>query len=234
VSDAPNAMTEPIEPAPPPVHLQQGVGGHPPTKYAAVDYVFQFVTITGGVLIALFVNGLVEWNHNRELVLQARDTIRREVQANLKELEGLAANVSRTGSELENALRFAQDLLGKGKTDIRTLTLNFNLATLSASGWQTADRIGALAHMDYDEVQEYSELYSMQELFDTQQRTAVDLVATASAFVSPAFDPTRANRDDLLRFRERVMLLQASLLVTDQLGQQLIEGYEEFLQKNPH
>lgn len=216
-------MTEPIEPPPPAAK-----------KYTPVDYVFQFITITGGVLIALFVNGLVEWNNNRELVLQARDTIRREVQANLKEMEGMPGNVARSAGELENALHLAEDLLGKGKSDITTLTLNFNLATLSASGWQTADRTGALGHMDYDEVQDYSELYSMQELFDTQQRKAVDLVATATAFVSPAFDPTRANREDVARFREQVMMLQAGLLVTDQLGQQLVKGYQKFLQKNAH
>jgi hypothetical protein len=146
-------------------------------------------------------------------------------------LEGLPANVKRSGAELENALRLANDLITTGKTDVRSLSLNFNLATLNSSGWQTAERTGALGHMDYGEVQEYSELYSMQELFEGQQRRAVELVATGSAFISPAFDPTNANRDDLARFREHVMLLQANLLVTEQLGRQLQEGYQEFLQK---
>ncbi len=205
-----------------------------PKKYTLVDYVFQLITITAGVLVALFINGLVEWNNNRELVLQARDTIRREVHSNLKELEGMPANIKKSAAELENALTLAEDLLGKGKTDITSLTLNFNLATLSASGWHTAERTGALAHMDYDEVQDYAELYSMQELFDTQQRKAVDLVAMASALVSPAFDPNRANREDLSGFRRGVMQMQSSLMVTDQLGQQLVKGYQEFLQKKLH
>lgn len=183
------------------------------------------------MLIALLINGLVEWNNNRELVDQARATIRREVEANLEELAGFPDNIKRSTSELENAMRFADDLLNKGKTDIHNLRLNFNLATLNASGWQTAERTGALAHMDYDEVQKYSELYAMQQLFDEQQRKAVDLVATASALVASSFDPTTAKTADLAEFRRRVMLLQANLFVTEQLGQQLTKGYREFLQK---
>ena len=70
------------------------------------------------MLIALLLNGLVDWNNNRELVEQARSTIRREVEANLKELEGLPESVKRSGGELENALRLANDLISTGKTDI--------------------------------------------------------------------------------------------------------------------
>jgi hypothetical protein len=200
-------------------------------KYTFVDYAFQFITITAGVLIALLINGLVEWNNNRELVNEARHTIRREVEANLKELEGFPGNIKRSTSELEAAMRFADDLLNKGKTDTHSLSLNFNLATLNSSGWQTAERTGALAHMDYDEVQKYSELYSLQQLFDEQQRKAVDLVATGSALVASSFDPTTAKAADLTEFRQRVMLLQSNLLVTEQLGAQLVKGYREFLQK---
>jgi hypothetical protein len=202
-----------------------------PAKYALVDYIFQFVTITAGVLIALLINGLVEWNNNRELVEQARSTIRQEVEANLKELQGLPESVKKSESELSNALRFAEDLLASGKTDIHSLSLNFNLATLNASGWQTAERTGALAHMDYEEVERYSEIYNMQQLFDEQQRKAVDLVASSITLVNAAFDPSKADRDELGEFRRRVLLLQSNLLVTGQLGEQLMKGYQEFLQK---
>ena len=203
----------------------------PPAKYALVDYIFQFVTITAGVLIALLINGLVEWNNNRELVEQARSTIRQEVEANLKELQGFPANLKRSESELSNALRFAEELLASGKTDINSLSLNFNLATLNASGWQTAERTGALAHMDYEEVERYSEIYNMQQLFDEQQRKAVDLVASSITLVNSAFDPAKADRDELGEFRRRVLLLQSNLLVTGQLGEQLVKGYQEFLKK---
>ena len=205
-----------------------------PNKYTASDYFFSFVTITLGVLIALLINGLVEWNNNRALVAEARATIRREVAANLKELEGLPNAIKSSSADLENAINLANDLLSKGKTDIRSLRLKFDLATLNDSGFRSAERTGALAHMDYDEVQRYSELYSMQELFATQQRKAVDMVAAGSALIAPAFDPTKANSQDLAQFRQQVMQLQSNLLVTEQLGQQLSDGYREFLANKPN
>ena len=52
-------------------------------KYTSVDYAFQFITITAGVLIALLINGLVEWNDNRELAAQARATSQREIAKRL-------------------------------------------------------------------------------------------------------------------------------------------------------
>lgn len=63
-------------------------------KYTFADYAFQFVTVTAGVLIALLIDGLVDWNHNRELVATARQMIAREVAGNLKELEGLPKFIS--------------------------------------------------------------------------------------------------------------------------------------------
>jgi hypothetical protein len=200
-----------------------------PNKYTAGDYFFQFVTITAGVLIALLINGLVQWNDDRALVEAARETIRREVATNLKELEGLPSAIKSSNADLENALNLANDLLSKGKTEIRSIQLNFNLPTLNDSGFRSAERTGALAHMDYSEVQRYSELYDKQELFDTHQRKAIDMVATGSALIAPSFDPTTARSQDVELFRREIMQLQAHIMVTQQLGQQLADTYRELL-----
>jgi hypothetical protein len=85
--------------------------------------------------------------------------------------------------------------------------------------------------MDYVEVQRYSEIYGMQQLFDEQQRKAIDLVATSSSLLASSFDPTTAKAADLAAFRERVMLLQSNLHVTRQLGEQLTKGYRDLLQE---
>ena len=214
-------MNEPIDTPPVVVKVK---------KYALVDYVFQFITITAGVLIALLINGLVEWNHNRELVAQARVMIAREVADNLKELEGLPEAVEKSTADIENGLNLANDLLAKGKSAIRSVNLGFNLPSLTSPSWQTAQQTGALAHMEYDEAQKYSGLYYRQAMFDVQQTKAIDLVASASMLVARSFDPTTADPQDVRRFREQLMLLQANLFVTQQLGEQLMKAYREFLQ----
>ena len=72
-----------------------------PSKYTASDYFFSFITITAGVLIALLINGMVEWNNNRQLVAQARQTIADEVRGNKKDLDstltGMADDVDSLG-----------------------------------------------------------------------------------------------------------------------------------------
>jgi len=197
-------------------------------KYNLADYAFQFITVTAGVLIALFIDGLTDWNSNRQLVAEAKATIAREIADNLTELSGLSKTVASANGDIDNALQLANDLLSKGKTDVHTLSLNFHLATLNSSGWLSADRTGAVGHMPYEEVKKYSELYALQALFDTQQRKAIDLVAASSALMAGNMDPTKASKEDLSRFRQELMLLRANLFVTDQLGQQLLEAYRKF------
>ena len=197
-------------------------------KYTFVDYAFQLITVTAGVLIALLIDGLVDWNNNRELVAAAHASIAREVADNLKEIEGLPKSISSANDEIENCLKFANDLLAKGKTDVSSLQLNFNLATLNSASWLTADRTGALAHMSYGQVKEYAELYKLQELFDTVQRRAVDMVADSIALVSSGSDPTKASRQDLMKFREQLTRYRASLFLTENLGNTLAKAYREF------
>ena len=197
-------------------------------KYSFADYGFQFITVTAGVLIALLIDGLVDWNNNRELVAAAHASIAREVADNLKEIEGLPKSIASATDEIDNCLKFANDLLAKGKTDVSSLQLNFNLATLNSSSWLTADRTGALSHMSYGQVKEYAELYRLQELFDTVQRRAVDLVADSIALVSSGSDPTKASQQDLMKFREQLTRYRASLFLTENLGNTLAKAYREF------
>jgi hypothetical protein len=201
---------------------------HGMKKYTFADYGFQFITVTAGVLIALLIDGLVDWNSNRELVAAAHASIAREVADNLKEMEGLPKSIASASSDIDNCLKFANDLLAKGKTDVSSLNLNFSLATLNSSSWLTADRTGALSHMSYGQVKEYAELYKLQELFDTVQRRGVDMVADSMALVTSGSDPTQADRQELMKFRDQLMRYRASLFVTENLGTTLTKAYKEF------
>lgn len=196
-------------------------------KYNFADYAFQFITVTAGVLIALLIDGLVDWNNNRVLVAAAHEAIAMEVADNLKEMQGLPKSIASAHDDIDNCMNFANDILAKGKTKISTLQLNFHLATLNSSSWLSADRTGALAHMSYHQVKDYAELYKLQELFDKIQSRAVDAVADSIALISQA-DPTKADRADMLKFREQLMRLRAGLVVTEDLGKQLTKAYQEF------
>jgi hypothetical protein len=215
-------MTEPVKVAPPP---------KAPRKYSLVDYVFQFITITAGVLIALLINGLVQWNDNRALVAEARATIAREIASNKKDLDSTLEGMDADILKLESALKFADELLTKKKTSVNELNFHINLADLSASGWRTAERTGALSHMDYEEVQRLSLLYDFQDLIGQQQRALVSQLSEVTAILSGSFDPDNPNRRDLELFRERLMRLRAALVIHKDLVARLAENYAKALKQ---
>lgn len=208
-------MTEPLEP-PPPLPLK---------KYSTADYVFQFITITAGVLIALLINGLVQWNADRALVARARDTIAQEITANRKDLDTTLAGMKADIERLDSGLTFANDMLTTKKTAVSQLNFHVNMADLSDSAWRTAERTGALSHMDYAEVQRLSILYDFQDLIVTQQRAFVSQLADVTAILGGNFDPDKPNMKDLEAFRERMMRLRAALVIHQLLATQLAEKY---------
>jgi hypothetical protein len=85
------------------------------------------------------VEGVREWSQHRNLVLQAKATISREILDNKKEVEGVLASEADRKKDLADALRFADELLASRKTAVRALNLGFSLASLSAASWQSAE-----------------------------------------------------------------------------------------------
>jgi hypothetical protein len=195
-------------------------------KYTFADYAFQFITVTAGVLIALFIDGLAERNNNRELVESARAMIKLELVDNKNDLERTLSGIAKDQEALLNAIAFADDLLATGKTKINSLQIHYNLADeVTDSSWRTAERTGALALMDYAEVQKYSRIYDFQDLFMQQQRQAMSQVILASATLNASFNPAQPNRKDLEVFRGRVQDLMAIVAQQDTLGKKLLEDY---------
>jgi hypothetical protein len=203
---------------------------HPPhgSIQSLKDFLIALATITAGVLIALSLEGLLEWNHNRRLVREARETVTREITDNKKEVDGILASAAARQNDLDNALRLANELLNSKKSDIRQVNLGTSIAELSSAGWQSAERTGALTHMDYAEVQKYAGLYELQNLFAVQQRQVLGRLASALAVLG-AGDPHTAAPRDLELFRQHVLGLRADLIIERQLGQGLSEAYGKSL-----
>jgi hypothetical protein len=194
------------------------------------NFLFQLLTITGGVLIALFLEGLVEWSDNRALVREARATIGREIADNKKELDGSLAEVDTRGSNLDDALRLANELLERKSTDIHEITLHRSFAELSSASWQTAERTGALGHMEYDEVRRYSRIYSLQDVFTAHHQRALERMSGALTMIA-AGDPYKAAPKDLEAFRQHVLALRGDLLIDHDLGKALSSAYGSELKR---
>ena len=206
---------------------------HPPHAiHSWKDFGVQLITITAGILIALSLEGVRESLHDRALVREARENIRREIADNQREVDGEIAAMPARGKKIDAGLRFANDLLKTKRTEIHQLELGLTFPTLRTASWQTADRTGALAHMDYAEVQKYAELYAFQEFLTAQHRRALDVLTAAMGLVTASDDgdPTNAAPADIQRFRDQMLALRSILLIEEQMTHSASERYKKALE----
>jgi hypothetical protein len=144
------------------------------------DFFVHLIVITLGLLIALGLEGIVEWGHNRHLVHTAEANLRAEMVANRK--------------TLADDLKFLDDAQKQTESDLSILSAfketNHGSADLKfhwiwngpgSAAWDTARNTGAVALMSYETAETYSDIYSQQALLGTQSRAFIrDIYRTAA------------------------------------------------------
>jgi hypothetical protein len=206
---------------------------HPPHPiHSWKDFGVQLITITAGILIALSLEGVREALHDRALVREARENIHREIADNLREVENEIKGMPDRSTKLAVALGFANQILNGKQSRLEQVGLQLDFPELSAASWQTAERTGALAHMDYGEVQKYASLYAFQDFLIQQQRRALDGLSTAIGILtmSEDNDPRNAPRADIARFRDQVVSLRSILFIEEQLAAGVTARYKKALE----
>lgn len=123
------------------------------------DVLVHLGIVTAGLFIALMLEGVVQWVHHKSLVREARQNIGIEIRSNRnivrRDLAFVAASLKGVESNIAilSRLRQGQDFHG-------TLANRMDFAGLDVAAWRTARDTGALGYMPYDEVQNYSGLYT--------------------------------------------------------------------------
>ena len=186
----------------------------------------ELLIVTLGVLIALSVDSVRQWREHVALVDEARRNIALEIRDNAKSLDGVLGQIDSRRKLLDDAITLADDVLAKRPTQIHHLEIGWAVSDIDDASWKTAERTGALAYMEYAEVQEYSRLYDLQALFSEHQRLHVDRVAAALSAIT-AEDPEKASVRDTEIFRDRLLALRGDLLTMEQIGQGLKASYAQ-------
>lgn len=140
---------------------------HPPHSpiHSVKEFMLHLLAITIGLLIALGLEAGVEWIHHRHLVREARENIAQEIRDNQKNLAKELAVLPQEESQLERLMGVVGDLEhGRASKPDKMV---WSVTRLSDSSWNTAFSTGAVAHMDYDEVRRYSQLYALQQMFNS-------------------------------------------------------------------
>jgi hypothetical protein len=200
----------------------------PPQRRRLRHFVSQLLPVTAGILIALLVDGLVEWQRERTLVREARAAIAAEITANALALNERLPSFSAMQDDFSKVARLVNDILNTGKTDIESFGHNMSLPTLQRASWESAERTGALEYMDYGEVREYAGLYAYQDLVDTTQR---DLLARLPGLgiIGQAMDSgdPEGYVQDLQGKRADLAELNAALFIYIELAHKLSDAYRD-------
>ncbi len=202
---------------------------HPPTSpvESLKDFFTHLLIVTVGILIALSLEGLLEWRHHRELADEARTNIMSEIRTNEKDLQAFLDAVPEIRRNQMAALDAVQGVLGRGKSDAPMPPLSFRLAELSNTSWTTSQTIGALAFMPYAEVKKFAGVYQLQDEYLRLQVRTEDAVVTALSLLAVNTNPGTLSRPELGAERDRMLASLSALTAETQVGEFLEKAYAE-------
>jgi hypothetical protein len=118
-----------------------------------------------GILIALGLEGLIEWNHHRHLVNETKESLASEIRTNQTRLSRGLALAPNAEHRLQAAIQLAEARQTLHNVPSPPLDLSFGILPLNATSWSTAQFSGALPLMDSADVEKYARLYNIQEHF---------------------------------------------------------------------
>jgi len=155
---------------------------HPP--HGAIhgwrDFFVHLIVITLGLLIALGLEGIVEWAHNKHLVHTAEANLRAELLANRKtladDLRFLDYAQKQTASDLSVVSAFKA-----GNHPNAELAFRWTWNSPGSAAWDTARNTGAIALMNYQTAETYSDIYAQQVTVTTQSGTFIRDIYRTSA-----------------------------------------------------
>jgi hypothetical protein len=196
---------------------------HPPEKpiHSVKDFLLQLMTVTAGILIALSLEGMLEWSHHRTLVSEAKENLRQEILDNKREIDKALGGYPNLKQNEEAAIQFIADLQAH-RAKGRTLNYSYYFGLLSGTSWSTAQAAGAVAYMQYRDVQRYASIYDKQRKFDALQDRMSESVIAAI----PADDVRNSNPRELRDWKQRVQTSLTYLSNLEGMARSLRNEYD--------
>ena len=195
------------------------------------NFFIHLVTITIGLLIALSLEGCVEWQQHRHLVRDAEASLQAEIQKNAKGMPSTLDDLHKQQGVLKQDVVVLKSILKTLKVPKNGhLDVTFHIHGMEDVGWKTAQSTGALSYMPYGRAEEYSDIYGAQDALRTsEQQAARDAVMALGPFLNMTDsdpDPTPAQVEEM---QGKIEVLQGQLLLVDAFMGSLDREYKKFL-----
>ncbi len=206
---------------------------HPPHEsiHGWRDFLLHLFTITIGLLIALSLEGLVEWQHHRHLVHEAEASLHAEIQNNAKDMPETLAGVHKEQADLKQDVVVIKYLIKNHKMpDKASMTIDFRIHSFEDVSWKTAQTTTALSYMPYIRAQEYADIYSLQdELFNSEQQAVRDTILSLAPFMNDSKDDPDPTVEQAEALKQKIEILQGQLSLVDNFMTGLDKEYKKFL-----
>lgn len=201
---------------------------HPESPiHSTREFLFHMFTVILGILIALGMEGIVEWGHHRALVREARENIAAEIRKNKETVDTDISEIHKREEELNQVIG-AMRQLEKDPASFKHGSLGFHVVNhdLYSTAWQTATASGAVTYMKYDELIRYTDVYLTQQAFTNFQEQALNQMITVGGLM----EVNMMNRD-LTKVPAEKYRTIAQEAYKDLIIQQTLEGISTELSK---
>lgn len=210
---------------------------HPPHEpiHGWRDFLLHLLTITIGLLIALSLEGCVEWQHHRHLVHEAEASLHAEIESNAKGMQDSIADLHHKQDNLKHDVNVLKYIIKNHKSPKDAhISLGVGIQSFDDVSWRTAQSTGALSYMPYARAVEYSDIYTAQaELYASEQQAGRDAVLTLAPFANYGKDdpdPTPEQANDI---KQKIEVLQGQLTLVASFMNSLDREYKKFLTAHP-
>ena len=177
------------------------------------DIAMEVFSVVFAESLALFVN---EWRQDRSdqaLAARALEAVVEEVRSNR---DGLVSTVEQHQESLDS-LRVTIAAIDAGAIDSLGGSLQYDVALLKGTAWETARMTQVIIHMEYETVAELSGIYELQAMYLRMTDDFVD-------------DMLRGKRPSGIdQIREMYLHHVTYLANLTKLGTSLLETYDAFL-----
>jgi hypothetical protein len=198
------------------------------------DFIIHLLTITIGLLIAVGIEGCVEWQHHRHLVHEAEVSLHAEIKSNADGMQSVLDTIHSQQKTLNQDMAVLRQFAKGSTPKDKNMSVSWRILTLDDVSWRTAQATGAFAYMPYADAAEYANIYRAQSEYDGVQHQAMrDATYSVALFVGTDdthSDPTPEEAKEII---SRMQVLQAQLLNMDSFATALNAQYKKFLAAHP-
>jgi len=197
------------------------------------EFLVHLGTITIGLLIALSLEGWVEWMHHRHLVHEAESSLHEEIVHNSGNLQAAITELRKEEGDLKHDVAVLKQVIRDHKMPAQEhMEIGFHIQGFDDVSWKTAQETGALAFMSYDRAKEYAQIYATQdELAASEHQAARDAILSLAPFMDAQEKDPDPSPEQAAAMIDKIETLQGQLLLVDSLVTNLDKSYKEFLGK---